>query len=152
MIRWYGWGVLALPVLVVSLFAGVGVATSLLWDLAAQGGDRIDHGGVPLGGLAVGLIVGGLLNQALGVALNTRRMPDGTRVRTNRHGLGDDVPVERFGRGQAITGILALPLCTVQFVSAPVVWTLVIAWTVLVVTALVRPARRGEAAGGTRRP
>ncbi|MFE7215793.1 hypothetical protein ACFY0A_43580 [Streptomyces sp. NPDC001698] len=44
-------------------------------------------------------------------------MPDGLRVRTNRHGLGDDIAVERFGRGQAVLGILAPPLSTVQFVS-----------------------------------
>lgn len=75
----------------------------------------------------MGLVVGGLLIYALGLALNSRRIPDGTRVRTNRHGLGDGVAVERFGRGQAVLGILALPLSTVQFVSAPIVWTLTIA-------------------------
>ncbi|MGW4823087.1 hypothetical protein ACWEP4_29920 [Streptomyces sp. NPDC004227] len=60
--------------------------------------------------------------------------------------------MERFGRGQAVLGILALPLSTVQFVSAPIVWTLTIVWAVLVVTALVLLSRRGNACRVTRRP
>ncbi|MET9881058.1 hypothetical protein ABZZ36_41730 [Actinacidiphila glaucinigra] len=126
--------------------------TVLLWDIAAQGDDGIDHGGVPLGGMAVGVVVGGLLNYALGLALNSRRMPDGSRVRTNQHGLGHDIPLERFGRGQAVLGILALPLSAVQFVSAPIVWTLIIAWAVIVVTVLVVVSRRRSDSGATQRP
>ncbi|MEU6011815.1 hypothetical protein [Streptomyces sp. NPDC047453] len=54
--------------------------------------------------------------------------------------------MERFGRGQAVLGILALPLSTVQFVSAPIVWTLTIVWAVLVVTA--RSCRDAETPAG----
>lgn len=138
--------------MVVSLLGGAFGATVLLWDLAAQGDDGIDHGGVPLGGTAVGLLVGGLLNQSLGLALNSRRMPDGTRVRTNRHGLGDNVAVEQFGRGQTVLGVLALPLSAVQFVSPTIVWTLTIAWAVVVVTALVLLSRHRNNSEATPRP
>ncbi|WP_431948667.1 hypothetical protein [Actinacidiphila sp. bgisy167] len=99
MVRWYGWGILALPVMGLCLLGNAVEGTVLMWDLAAQGGGGIDHGGVPLGGMAVGLLVGGLLDQALGWALNSRRVPDGTRTRVNRRGLGHDIAVERFGRG-----------------------------------------------------
>ncbi|MFJ4467325.1 hypothetical protein ACIP2X_07415 [Streptomyces sp. NPDC089424] len=152
MIRWYGWGILALPVMIFCLLGCAFGGTLLLWDIAAQGDNGIDHGGVPLGSMAVGLVVGGLLNHALGLALNSRRMADGTRVRTNRHGLGHDIALERFGRGQAVLGILALPLSAVQFVSAPIVWTLIIAWAVIVVTVLVAVSRRRGDSGATQRP
>jgi hypothetical protein len=143
-IRWSGWGILALPLIIGSAIGGPFAAVSLLHDLAVQGDDGIDHGGVPFGGLALGLLVGGGVIYLLGVALNRRRSPDGSWFWTDRHELGE-FPVESVGRFVSIVGLLAIPLSTVQFVPAAVVWTLVIVWAALVTTGLVVLSRRQKA-------
>jgi hypothetical protein len=139
-VRWTGLGILVLPIIILSVIGGAFVTTSLLYDLAAQGGDGIDHGGVPLGGIAAGLVLGGLVTQGLGALLNRRRLPDGRVVWTGRHQFGYHT-VEEVGRGLVVIGA---PLAAVGFVPAAVVWVLLVAWAAVVVAALVVRSRRRE--------
>jgi len=155
-VRWTGWGVLALPLVVAGVFGGAVAAVAALPDLAEQSGSDIDHSGVPLGGIALGLMVAGGLAYLLGTALNRRRRPDGSWRWTDRHTLYD-VPVQRFGRGCTVAGVFFLPLAAVGFVPAAAVWVLLIGWAALVITGLVllrrhrRPAPKSSADSRARR-
>ncbi len=140
-VRWTGLGILVLPILILSPIVGAYVTTSLLYDLAAQGGDGIDHAGVPLGGVAAGVVLGGLVTQGLGAVLNRRRLPDGRVVWTGRHEFGD-YTVEQFGRGLTVLGVLAAPLASIGFVPGWAVWVLLIGWAAVVVAVLAARDRR----------
>jgi hypothetical protein len=130
--RWTGWGVLAYPILMLACCGGPFGAYAAFQDQASPNDDGIERSGVPLGGLAVGLVLGGLVIYLLGLALN---------VRGARHTVFE-VPVQDLGRGTAVAGVLLLPLAAVGFVAAGVVWGLLIGWVVAVIAALVALSRR----------
>jgi hypothetical protein len=142
--RWSGWGILALPVLTLGIFGGMLGTTAIFYDLAASEGHGIDHAGVPLGGLAVGVIIGGVLTTLLGLALNRRRHRDGTWYATDRHEFFEK-PVENVGLGAVVTGIVLLPLALVHFVPTLVVWIVFLGWAALVITAVARLVKRRRA-------
>jgi hypothetical protein len=142
--RWTGWGILTFPVLTVSLCGGSFAAVALFPDLARSHGDGIDRSGIPLGGAAAGLIIGGVLVYLLGLVLNRRQQPDGSRFWTDRHGV-NELPVEILGRRTVIFGVLLLPVATIGFVPAAVVWALLLSWAAVIIAALVVLARRRKA-------
>jgi hypothetical protein len=139
-VRGSGWGMLAYPVLLLSICGGSAGAYAAFPGLASPNDDGIERGGVPLGGAAVGLVVGGLLVYLLGVLLNARR--DRATVL--------DVPLEQFGPGLAVFGVLFLPLTAVGFVGAGLVWTLLIVWDVIVITALIVRSQRRKRTAASR--
>ncbi|ROO62069.1 hypothetical protein EDC02_4038 [Micromonospora sp. Llam0] len=147
---WTGWGVIIVPLWVLSVCGGPYAAVRLLYDLAVQGDDGIDHSGVPLGGLAVGLLAGGAVISLLGLALNRRRGPGGGWIWTERHAFAD-IPVENVGRHTFVAGALLLPLGAVGFLPAPAVWALVAGWTAVVIGALVWHRRAKARATGRAR-
>jgi hypothetical protein len=147
--RWTGWGILTLPILVLSVLGGSVGAVALLPDLASSDGEGIDRSGVPLGGAAIGVLAGGVLIYLMGLAINRDRRPDGTRVWTDRHQV-NRLPVQNLGRRTTVFGVILLPLGAVGFAPAAAVWAAVLGWAGVVVAVVVLRARsrRTDAARG----
>lgn len=140
-VRGSGWGMLIVyPIALLGCAGGAFGAYAVLPGLASPHDDGIERSGVPLGGGAAGLVVGGLLVYLLGLALNGKRY---------RATLLDE-PIEVFGRWIAVLGVLLLPLAAVGFVGAGLVWTLLIVWDVLVIAGLVVLSRRRDQPAASR--
>jgi hypothetical protein len=87
------------------------VTTSLLYDLAAQGGDGIDHGGVPLGGNRRPAGLGGLVTQA-------RRAAEPPAATGRQGRLDGPAPVRlpHGGGGRRGLVVIGAPMAAVGFV------------------------------------
>lgn len=121
------------PLFLLGCGGGAFAAYAAFPGLASPHDDGIERSGVPLGGGAVGLVLAGLAIYLLGEAVNRKR----------EYATMLDEPVEVFGRWIAGLGVLLLPLAAVGFVSAGLVWTVLIAWDVLLIAGLVvRSGRR----------
>jgi hypothetical protein len=133
MFVWTGWGIVALPVLIVGVFGGMLAAHVLFPGLAEQD----NHSGLLFGGGAAGLVASGGAIYLLGLAFN--RHSDWTADHTIYN-----QPMERAGLGFVFFGVLALPFALVDFVPTQAVWWVFGGWAALVLTVTIVLAIRRE--------